>query len=98
MRIKKVKGNGQRAAVSGHRQLYFIYQEKIRFSGGEMVFHRLEIIFKATNVAENKRKILDKVSRHPRSYTEGQSDLGTFLVPSLDRDSEAERGKAIIFN
>ena len=32
--------------------------------GGEMVFHRLEIISKATNVAEIKDKVLEEVSRH----------------------------------
>ena len=58
-----------------------------------MVFHRLEIRSKATNVAE---KVLEEVSKHPRSSAEGQSDLGTFVVPSPDGDSEAGRGKAII--
>ena len=41
-------------------------------------------------------KVLDEVSRHPRSTAEGQSDLGTFMVPSPEGDSEAGRGEAII--
>ena len=56
----------------------------MRFSGGEMVFHRLEI------------RVLEEVSRHPRSSGEGQSDLGTFVVSSPDGDSEAGCGKAIL--
>ena len=56
----------------------------MRFSGEEMVFHRLKIRSKATNVVEIESKILEEVSRHPR-----QSDLGTFMVPSPDGDSEA---------
>ena len=42
------------------------------FSGGEMVFHRLEIRSKATNDAEIESKILEKVSRHPRSSAWGE--------------------------
>ena len=41
-------------------------------------------------------KILEEVSRHPRSSAEGQSDLGTFVVHSPDGDSETGRGEAII--
>ena len=40
-------------------------------------------------------KVLEEVSRHPRSSAERQSDLGTFVVPSLYRDSEAEYGEDI---
>ena len=64
----------------------------MRFSGREMVLHRLEIRSKATNVAEIESKLLEEVSRHPRSSAEGQSDLGTFVVPSPDGDSEAKCG------
>ena len=49
-----------------------------------MVFHRLEIRSKATNVAEIKRKVLEEVSKHPRSLAKEQSDLGTFVVPAQD--------------
>ena len=34
-------------------------------------------------------KVLKEVSRHPRLSAKGQSDLGTFVVPSPDGDSEA---------
>ena len=43
-------------------------------------------------------KVLEEVSRHPRSSSEGQSDLGTFVAPFPDMDSEAGRGEAIIKN
>ena len=38
---------------------------------------------------KSRVKILEEVSRHPRSSAEGQSDLGTFVVSSLDEDSQA---------
>ena len=45
---------------------------------------------------ESKVKVLEEVSRHPRSSSEGHSDLGTCVVPSLDEDSEAGRGLAFL--
>ena len=57
-----------------------------------MVFHRLEIRSKVTNVAEIKRKVLEEVSRHSRSSSEGQSELGTFVVTFPDGDSGASHG------
>ena len=54
-----------------------------------MVFHRLEIRSKATNVAEIESKSVR------RSSAEEQSDLGIFVVPSPDGDSEAGYGEAI---
>ena len=57
------------------------------FCGGEMVFHRLEIRSKAINVAEINRKIIKGV----KSSAEGQSDLGTFVVPSPDGDMKSVR-------
>ena len=47
------------------------------------------------NVAEIERKVLEEVARHPRSSSEGQSDLGTFVVPSPDGNSEAGCGEVI---
>ena len=44
---------------------------------------------------KSRRKVLEEVSRHPRSSAEGQSDLGTFKVPSPDGDSEAACCEAI---
>ena len=41
-------------------------------------------------------KILEEVSRHPKSSTEGQSDLETFVVSSPAGDSEAGRGEDIM--
>ena len=43
-------------------------------------------------------KVLEEVSRHPRSSSEGQSDLGTFVVPSPDGESEAGHGEATMKN
>ena len=63
----------------------------MRFSGGEMVFHRLEIRSKATNVAEINRKSI-------RGSVKGQSDMWTFVVLFPDGDSKAGRGEAIILN
>ena len=37
--IEKVGGNREEVAIDSHRQLYF---KKMRFSGGEMMFHKLE--------------------------------------------------------
>ena len=39
MKIKKVGGNRKGAAVNSHRQLCFSWEEKMRFSGEEMLFH-----------------------------------------------------------
>ena len=40
MRIEKVGGNREGVAVDSNRQLCFSYEEKMRFSGGEMLFYR----------------------------------------------------------
>ena len=45
---------------------------------------------------KSKVKVLEEVSRHPKSSAEEQSDLGTFVVPSPDGDSEAGCGKTIL--
>ena len=64
-----------------------------------MVFYRLEIRSKAMNIAEiNRKKMLEKVLRHPKSSAEEQSKLGTFVVPSTDGDSEVGRGEAILID
>ena len=52
----------------------------MRFNGREMVFHRLEIRSKATNVAEIESKSFRGSIKTPRSSAEEQSDLGTFVV------------------
>ena len=44
---------------------------------------------------KSREKILEEMSRHPRYPAEGQSDLGTFVVPSPDGDSEAGRGEVV---
>ena len=57
-RIEIVGGNRIKIAVSIPRHLRFSEEEKMRFSGGEMVFHRIEIRTKTANVAEvNKEKV-----------------------------------------
>ena len=43
---------------------------------------------------ESIEKVLEVVSRHPKSPSGGQSALGIFVVPSPDRDSEAGRREA----
>ena len=45
---------------------------------------------------KSRVKVLEEVLRHMRSSAEEQSDLGTFVVPSPDRDSEAGCGEAIL--
>ena len=55
MRIEKVGGNRKGATVSCLRHLCFSEEKKMRFSGGEVVFYRLKIRSKATNVAEINR-------------------------------------------
>ena len=52
MSIEKVGGNRKGAAVSSHRHLSFSEEKKMRFSGGEVVFYRLEIRTKTARVAE----------------------------------------------
>ncbi|MPC49520.1 hypothetical protein E2C01_043324 [Portunus trituberculatus] len=52
MRTEKAGGNREGATVSCLRQLWFGEEKKMRFSKGEVVFHRLKIISKAANVAE----------------------------------------------
>ena len=61
-----------------------------------MEFHRLEIRSKVTNIAEIERKVLEEVSRQLRSSADEQSDLGTFVVSSLDGDSEAGCGEPFL--
>ena len=46
-------------------------------------------MYSSTNAAEIESKVLEEMPRHPRSSAEGQSDLGTFVVPCPDGDSEA---------
>ena len=52
MRIEIVRGDRIETAVSCLRHLSFGEEEKMRFSGGEVVLHRLKIRTKATDVAE----------------------------------------------
>merc|ERR1712035_108437 len=52
MGIEKVGGNRKGTAVSNHRNLCFSEEEKMRFSRGEVVFHRLEIRSKTANVGD----------------------------------------------
>ena len=47
---------------------------------------------------KSREKVLEEVSRHPKSSAKGQSDIETFVVPSPDEDSEAGRGEAILLN
>ena len=42
--------------------------------------------------------LVPEVSRHPRSSTEGESDLGTFVVLTSEGNSEARHGEAILIN
>ena len=59
-----------------------------------MIFHILKIRFKAT---QNSRvKLLEEVSRHPRSSAEGQSDMEKIMVPSPDGEYEDGCDKAIL--
>ncbi|MPC55082.1 hypothetical protein E2C01_049015 [Portunus trituberculatus] len=62
----------------------------MRFSRGEVVFHRLKIRSKTANIAEvNVEKIVGGV----KTFSREESDLGTFLVPSPERDSKLDFNK-----
>ena len=52
LRIENVRGHRIEVAVGSLRQLCFSEEKKMRFRGGEVVFHRWEIGPKAANVAE----------------------------------------------
>ena len=62
----------------------------MRFRGGELVFHRMKIRYKTANVAEINVEKLEEVSRHLESPSREWFSLGTFLISSPDRDSEAK--------
>ena len=53
----------------------------MRFSEGEIVFHRLKIDLRPRMLQKSREKVLEEMSRHTRSSAEGQSDLKTFVVP-----------------
>ncbi len=55
-RMEKVGGNRIEVAVSSHRNLSFSEEKKVRFRGGEVMLHRVEIRAKAPNVAEMNRE------------------------------------------
>ncbi|MPC26145.1 hypothetical protein E2C01_019276 [Portunus trituberculatus] len=58
------------------------------FSRGEVVFYRLEIRSKTTNVAEvNEEKVEGGVETFGLIPRE-QSDIGTFMVPSSEGPTE----------
>ncbi|MPC49451.1 hypothetical protein E2C01_043253 [Portunus trituberculatus] len=95
MRIEKVGGNREGVTLSCLRQLCF-GEEKMSFSRGEVVFYRLKIRSKTANVIEVNEEKSRKVSKHFRSPPREQSDLGIFLVPSPEGDSEAGFGVAIL--
>ncbi|MPC15541.1 hypothetical protein E2C01_008337 [Portunus trituberculatus] len=94
MRIEK-GGNKKAATVSCLRLLCFGGEKKMRFSRGEVVFHRLKVRSKTVNVAEVNEEKVEGGVWHFGSLPEEQSDLGTFLVPSPEEDSEAGLGVAI---
>ncbi|MPC98909.1 hypothetical protein E2C01_094295 [Portunus trituberculatus] len=96
MRIEKVGGNRIWATVSCLRQLCFGEEKKMRFSRGEVVFYILKIRSKTAKVAEVNGEKLREMSGHFGSPAKWQSDLGTFLVPSLEGDSEAGYGVSAI--
>ncbi|MPC38455.1 hypothetical protein E2C01_031962 [Portunus trituberculatus] len=60
----------------------------MRFSRGEVVFHKLKIRSKTANVAEVNVEKLREVSRHLGLSSKEESNLVTFLVPSPGRDSK----------
>ena len=93
MRIDIVGGKRKGVTVSCLRHLCFSEEKKMKFSG-EVVFYILKITSKTTNVAEVDRKKWG-MSRHLGAISEEQSDLGTFMVPSPEGDSEAGVGVAI---
>ncbi|MPC98985.1 hypothetical protein E2C01_094377 [Portunus trituberculatus] len=83
MRIEKLGGDRDGATVSCLRQLCIGEEKKMRFSRGYVVFYRLKIRSETANVAEVN---VEKVEGGVKAF--GVSDLGTFLVPSTEGDSE----------
>ena len=58
-------------------------EEKMRFSGGGMVFQILEIRSKTTNVTEINRKVLEAVSRHSTTIVAAVADFFLFHLLHL---------------
>ncbi len=95
-RIETVGGNSIEVAVSSPRNLCFGMEEKMRFSGGEMVFHRIKIRTEAVNVAEiNEEEIRGVVSTPLWSVAEKGVLSGGIYGSPPDGDSETGRCEAI---
>ena len=81
---RDVGDNRQGVAVSKPRELCLSWEENTRFSGKEIVFHKLELDLTPRMLQNSIEKELEAMSKHPSSSSKGQSDLGTSVVPSQD--------------
>ena len=95
MRIEKVGGDRKGVTVRCLRHLCFSEEKRLRCSEGEVMLYRWKIRLKTANVAEVEREKYEGVSKHLGSIPEEPSDLGTFMVPSKEEDSEAGVAVAI---
>ena len=64
-RIEKVGGDRIEGAISSHRNLSFSEEKKVRFRGGEVMLHRMEVRSKSADVAEMDRERVRGVIRTP---------------------------------
>ena len=89
-RIEVVGGNRVEIAVSSLRNLCFGKEEKVRFRGGEMMFHRMKIRAKTANVAEIEKKEVRGVIKTPLGSAARRGVLpGGICGPPPVGDSEA---------
>ncbi len=86
LRIEIIGGNRIEVAVSSPRNLCFGDEEKMRFSGGEMVLHRMKIRTETANVAENYQKKVREFVRTPlRSAAKKEILPGGIFAPPPPR-------------
>ncbi len=82
-RIEIAEGNRIEVAVSSHRNLCLGEGEKMRFSKGEMVFHRMKNRTEATNVAKINEEEIRVVSTSLWSVAEKGVLSGGIYGPPL---------------
>ncbi len=83
---EKVGGNRIEVALRSPRNRSFSEEKKVRFQGGEVMIHRMDVRAKVAYVAEiDREKNLEELPQHLAGSSPGVvSGLGTFLVPSPD--------------
>ena len=97
VRIENVGGNRKGATVSCLRHLCFS-EEKMRFSGGQVVFYKLKIRLKTANVAKVDGEKCEGCVKTLRVDTGRAVRPGDICGPLPRGDSEAGVGVAIFKN